>query len=318
MGWHESQLNFVETLLIMARQAGILKLTGRIDNLSFYESEGEFFVRLKGGPTGKRVKKAACFERTRENNAEFGRCSQAGKLLRKSIRPYLGAGDTRMYRRLTKVMTEIKNYDGISRRGERTIGKGLERPEAQALLKDFDFNRHAGLKQYLTAAVRVDKQNRIKLKCKRNDAQLIFPQGANTAVLQGAMLCIDFDANKTRIVPYTPIRFEKGKEPDELVLNAVENKVQKEGAGMFVMYLVQLCFYTEAGNGKLIPLLGGKLDALGIVELAQYAGDTCEELYVNKAGELVCGKEQKPFGVFADVDAFEEELFKSVPDGAPG
>ncbi|MBK7640999.1 MAG: hypothetical protein IPJ22_13450 [Bacteroidetes bacterium] len=37
-------------------------------------------------------------------------------------------------------MTQIKNYDVASVRGERTVADGIADPAALALLKDFDFN----------------------------------------------------------------------------------------------------------------------------------------------------------------------------------
>ena len=52
----------------------------------------------------------------------------------------MNAADNRVTSRLTQIMTQIKNYDVASPRGERTVADGIVDPAALALLKDFDFN----------------------------------------------------------------------------------------------------------------------------------------------------------------------------------
>ncbi len=71
----------------MARQKGVIKLTGQTGGVSFYKtSEDGYLARQKGGVDGERIKNDPEFERTRENGAEFGRAGVASKLLRTSIR----------------------------------------------------------------------------------------------------------------------------------------------------------------------------------------------------------------------------------------
>ncbi len=56
----------------MAKQVGNIKIIGTIDNLTFYEMDGEFYVRMKSSLTGKQFKTKKCFERSRRSAARFG------------------------------------------------------------------------------------------------------------------------------------------------------------------------------------------------------------------------------------------------------
>ena len=62
----------------MAREMSILKLRGKLDGMSFKNSEGHF-VRAKGGVERNRIMNDPNYERTRENMSEFG--TSSGKLL---------------------------------------------------------------------------------------------------------------------------------------------------------------------------------------------------------------------------------------------
>ncbi len=68
----------------MARQGGLLKVVGKLDDLSFYKSADGFLVRTKGGVSADRINSDPTFQRTRENNAEFGMSAGAGKAVENS------------------------------------------------------------------------------------------------------------------------------------------------------------------------------------------------------------------------------------------
>ena len=92
----------------MARQESFLKLKGRVGDLTFYKSGGEYLARTKGGVDGDRIKTDPRFARTRENGQDFIRAIKAGKMLRDAFREqlYLTA-DRRMSGRLTSVFSKI-------------------------------------------------------------------------------------------------------------------------------------------------------------------------------------------------------------------
>ena len=142
----------------MARQNGILKITGKLDDLSFYKSKDGFLVRTKGGISKDRINNDPAFVRTRENNSEFGESANTGKILRVAVRNMLmNAKDGRVTSRLTQLMSKIKNYDTTSVRGERKVAIGLVDNDAKVMLKGFDFNNRALLGAVMFAPFSLDQ-----------------------------------------------------------------------------------------------------------------------------------------------------------------
>jgi hypothetical protein len=56
----------------MARQVGLIKITGTIDDLVFYESGGEYYVRKKPSINRRRYKRSPRFANSRRSNERFG------------------------------------------------------------------------------------------------------------------------------------------------------------------------------------------------------------------------------------------------------
>lgn len=69
----------------MARQIGPYKITGTIDNLCFYEMEGNYYARQKSSLTGKRVKKDPAFAGTMRNATLLGRASKVASFIKRSF-----------------------------------------------------------------------------------------------------------------------------------------------------------------------------------------------------------------------------------------
>ena len=125
----------------MARQKGIIKLKGKIGDLSFYKTKDGYLAREKGGIDKERMKNDPAFQRTRENGAEFGRAGKAGRLLRTSVRPLLlKAADGRVASRMTREMVKVVKSDTSNNRGERKVTEG-----DVLLLKGFEFNQNGKL-----------------------------------------------------------------------------------------------------------------------------------------------------------------------------
>ena len=56
----------------MARQIGEIKLTGTIDDITFYKMEGKYFARMKSSLTGKKFWSNKAFEGSRKSCSRFG------------------------------------------------------------------------------------------------------------------------------------------------------------------------------------------------------------------------------------------------------
>jgi hypothetical protein len=120
----------------MSKQTGLIKLKGNIGGISFYKSGGEDLARIANGPSKERILNDSTFQRTRENNAEFGGSATVAKALRMSLGTALqGKGDVHLAARLTKIFKEI-NSKGGGKRGQRNITLSGYR----AILEGFDFD----------------------------------------------------------------------------------------------------------------------------------------------------------------------------------
>jgi hypothetical protein len=131
----------------MAKQRGIIKVEGTLDELNFYKSKGGFKIRQKGGVSAERIATDPAFERTRENQQEFARAGKAGKVLRSALRSFLiHASDSHLVSRLLKEMMRVVKADTTSDRGQRNVLDG----EVE-LLEGFEFNEGGNLTQTLFA-----------------------------------------------------------------------------------------------------------------------------------------------------------------------
>jgi hypothetical protein len=134
----------------MARQTGLIKIKGTLDNVTFYKSKEGHLAKMKTSLDGSRIASDPAFIRTRENGAEFGTSATSGKLMRDSLRPIaMNASDSRITSRVTQLMTKIKNLDVTSARGLRNVGVAMPTVGAKALLKGFEFNKDALLSSIL-------------------------------------------------------------------------------------------------------------------------------------------------------------------------
>ena len=141
----------------MAKQDGILKIQGTLENLTFYKSADGLLVRTRGGVSKQRIMNDPAFIRTRENGAEFAHSAQAGKLLRMAVGGLVfKAKDRRMSSRLLGVMAQLKNLDGVNARGERQVAVGIGQTEGKLVLRGFDFNSNAPLQSVLLSAFSLD------------------------------------------------------------------------------------------------------------------------------------------------------------------
>ena len=134
----------------MARQSGLIKIKGTLDNVTFYKSKDGHLAKMKTSIDGTRIATDPAFIRTRENGAEFGSSATSGKVTRDSLRSIaMNASDSRIVSRVTQLMTKIKNLDITSLRGLRNVGVAMPTPAAKALLKGFEFNKDALLSSIL-------------------------------------------------------------------------------------------------------------------------------------------------------------------------
>ncbi|MBE8722690.1 hypothetical protein [Sphingobacterium pedocola] len=106
----------------MARQESLIKLNGKIGDLSFYKDKRGYQARMKTGPTKDQINNDPRFQRTKENGQEFGRAANGSKQFRNQLRELLAQGaDPQFSRRLTGRMHRVLKLDDENARGERKV-----------------------------------------------------------------------------------------------------------------------------------------------------------------------------------------------------
>ena len=94
----------------MAKQTGIIKITGTVDNICFYKLEREYYARQKSSLSGKRVKKDPAFAETMKYAKLLAIASRIGSVV---------------YRSLPKEKRERKLYQQLTGRAMQLLKKGM-------------------------------------------------------------------------------------------------------------------------------------------------------------------------------------------------
>ena len=248
----------------MAKQAGIIKLKGTIDDIAFYKTADGHLARAKGGVDSDKIKHSAAFARTRENNSEFGRAGKGGKLIRSALRSLMqNAKDSRVVSRLTTVLLAIIKTDAVNQRGQRTLDDGN-----LALLEGFDFNSNGKLDTtffglYTPAFDRVAGDATIAIDAFNAAERIAAPSGTTHYKLAMGATELDF-VNK--IFVYNEM--DMGIQPYDstpVVATTLTAPVTPNST-LPVLTVMGIEFYQEV-NGEFYSLKNGAFNALSIVEV---------------------------------------------------
>lgn len=139
----------------MAKQIGIVPLSGTIANITFTHGQDGLLAKLKTSLNKERIMTDDAFERTRENSKEFARACKGAKTLTNIFTVGIdNCYDNRLRGRLIGHLMKIIHSDTASPRGSRNLVDG-----DISLLNHFQWNRHAGLSSVMKApfTVTVDR-----------------------------------------------------------------------------------------------------------------------------------------------------------------
>jgi hypothetical protein len=138
-------ITFVLKQYSMAKQVGLIKLSGTLDGVNFYYRKGQAVARKAGGGfNGKAIKTSATMVRVRENNSEFGRCSRLKKVFSDGLLfHYSNRKDVTLHARLMQLFIAVKDCDVTSVRGQRSPHVGLATEKGQKLFRSFEFTAMA-------------------------------------------------------------------------------------------------------------------------------------------------------------------------------
>ena len=248
----------------MAKQSGLIKIKGTLDNVNFYKSKDGDLARMKTSVDAKRIKNDPSFERTRENNAEFANSANSGKLVRDAVRPMaMNASDGRVTSRLTQIMTAIKNLDTSSDRGKRVVALGIQDPQAVATLKGFDFNNGAIMGSILYKPFTVDTvTGEIVIADLVPQMDVAWPQGATHIQLTAGFAGIDFETGEKDLKLSAPVNLPIDPAQTTVILTPAA----APAVATTKLILLKIEFFQEI-NGSQCTLKNGLYNALRIVEV---------------------------------------------------
>lgn len=177
----------------MARQKGIIKITGTVGGLNFYIAKGEAFVRQAGGGfNGDAIRTKESMRRVRENATEFGAASMALKQFRRSLLPVFSPPKYRpLQTRLMGLFMELKVLDGISTPGNRRVAQGLTTLKGKQLLKDFVFLPDCMALNYIASRAQFDWETQTLHFAAMDLRNETFITGSSHLAL--SFMVIDFD-----------------------------------------------------------------------------------------------------------------------------
>lgn len=248
----------------MARQKSIVKLDGTLGGITFYKSKKGYLAREKGGVSAERIRNDPAFQRTRENNAEFGRAGKAGKVLRNSIRQLLqNINDSRMVSRLTKKMVEVIKLDAVNPRGQRNVIDG----EAE-LLMNFDFNANGKLGNTVYAPWnktldRPTGEAGVNFDPFIPARMAAAPGGTTHFKLTAAAMEIDFEA-ETYVAPIGETTILSW---DNTLTAAIDIPLELPESSTHPLFLALGIEFFQEVNGEHYSLKNGTFNALKIIDV---------------------------------------------------
>lgn len=248
----------------MARQKGILKIKGTIGDITFYKTKDGYLVKEKSAVEGNRIANDPAFQRTRENNSEFGRAGKAGKVLRTALRPLLlNTADSRMVGRLTQAMMKVIKADTVSDRGQRNVIDG-----ETELLIGFEFNSNGKLSNSLYAPTtsnidRVTGEITLEIPSFVPINMIAAPAGTTHFKIISGGAELDFEAESHVVATSETAILPWDSTPTTLITHT--NTVTPNSTKPLFL-AVGVEFYQEV-NGTNYPLKNGAYNPLSILSV---------------------------------------------------
>ena len=163
----------------MAKQTGVVRISGKVGNLTFAQSPNGDEVRLNTSLTGEQMRTERRFKRTRENWNEFSKAGNSAKLIRDAFASITKPLTDRLaYPRLFRETLKVVKSDPTSARGQRLFHLG----DLNHLL-NYDFN----VQQPMSRSFRVPYT--VAIDRAGGTANIVIPDfvpEGNVAISQGA------------------------------------------------------------------------------------------------------------------------------------
>ena len=245
----------------MAKQKGIIKLTGTIDDLNFYFLNGKAVVRKAGGGfNSKAIKTKKSMRRVRENSSEFGAASKMKKHYCLGWQPMLGGiKHPKLHGRMMRLFTQLKDLDTVHPRGQRQVAQGVQTAKGERLLRNFEFTPSCEVWQLLGVTPVLDTAKGMLTLPNLDVSNMSFPEGATHIGLRLGCLHFNFETLEKELQLSDWSVLEATFPKDDVSIQVVIPRL--EGMPFFV---VQIQFYERIGE-EFYALHGADAVGLGLV-----------------------------------------------------
>jgi hypothetical protein len=234
------------------KQVGLIKLEGTAGDLTFYKSQGQHLARTKGGVPAERIANDPNFQRTRENNNEFGQAAKFAKAIRLGFTRYSKGSQSVL---ASLLLAMVREHDTTSARGQRNVAEvplaGLQK------LLGFSFNPQAKYSEVvLGGTLNVATGSATDFALVFGSGLLNPPQGATHYQLNGFVAVID-RANDNRVVrTFLPNVGQGGAIPANLGMGTtqLEFSMNSPVLGTEMLLAGAGIEFLQEVNGTLYPL----------------------------------------------------------------
>lgn len=245
----------------MAKQTGIIPLSGTLGGINFYKRNGKGLARNAGGGfNGDDIKTKKSMVRVRENASEFGHCSTVKKSFKMSLNPFLCVRkDGKLHGRMMGLFMKLKGLDQINVRGQRRVAPGAETIEGKRLLLGFDFTPDCDVQAILGANWVYEAATRTYSVTDFEVKRVNFPEGATHLALTLGLVRFNFETLEYELKTSAPLYIDKDFEDVSFVLSVAEPDL----AG-FEMAVLGMKFYQEV-DGRFYIFRSARAVGLAVV-----------------------------------------------------
>lgn len=158
-------------------------------------------------------------ERAREHANEFKNTTKFVKLLFDSTNSFTrGIRDFQTFYRLMRIALKIKEYDKVSRLGERLSLIGLADSDAKKMLQGFEFNADTLLTQFIPISIVVDEHtNSVRVPRLCIEVNLVKQSGSSRFLVQFARVSMNRQTGKCSVECLTPQEGALDNLPSDMV-----------------------------------------------------------------------------------------------------
>jgi len=184
----------------MAKQKGLLTLSGKMGNVDFYIRDGKAYAKQS-------ARHVSQTENTQKSSSDFGTAGESRPLIRKGFRLLDVVSDRTMDNRLQKRLFAIINTGPKASQGINQITDG-----DVALLKGFEYNAFTSIQKlvHFSPTVVIDPAGEVVVSIPKMQTKDMFhaPRKASHVILQFCCCVFHFDIHNGRM-----------SKPDELIIS---------------------------------------------------------------------------------------------------